>query len=660
MKLRFIDFEYNSTSESRLNLVSYAQRLMDTKTRQFKDQTVWLHLEDDLKVPPDPKSAVLVAFNVVAEASALLSWGADPLEYQWIDLQAEYRMLTNHWDEYRYGRQLIDGKEISTLNPRMKDRKPYGRFDRPRTSLASACYKMLGVKLDTDHKDEIRSLIIRNDPDEIESNRREITDYNLSDIVYMPDLLSAIIKAFKRRSRFSQREMLERGRSVAHTAVMAMRGYPVNRKDLVNFSEAVPNILKDIQGHINEQFPDMGVFQWDKKNGRYSMRQAPIKEWIIKESGKSRFWPKTEHGSYSLSFIDAWSSLYSFRSPYPEGNFPAQMYRYLRLKQSLNGFIPKGVSSRDRSNFFTYVGRDSRARPYLNPYGAQSSRFQPKATGYLPLKPSWMRCFIEPGPGNAILGVDYKSQEFLIAALLSEDKNMLESYVSGDPYFDFAKKAKAVPRDATKEEYPHVRAKFKSTVLGIQYLMGANSLAQKITADTGEVCSKEDAEFLISMFQRVYSRYDKYRERKLRDYRRDKYLKLSDGWTLFGDNCNHRSVANFPVQGEGAVVLRKAIELAHAAELKPILPLHDALYIEIKERSLAQVDTFCSVMKEAFISVFNTPEAENIKIDVYAFSPRYKTEDKKTPGGNVVHRMPKYLEGRGLDEYNRFSKYFRR
>jgi len=661
LKLRFIDFEYNSTAEPKLNLVSYAQRLVDSKTGQYKDQTRWLHQCSGGVEPPDPKTAVLVAFNVIAEASALLSWGVNPLDYQWIDLQAEYRMLTNHNDEFSHGKQLIDGKVVTTLNPRKKNMNKLARFDRPSSSLASAAYKLLDVVVDTERKTRVRNLIIRNNPEEIEANKDEILEYNLSDVEYMPAMLARVIAEFTKAGVFNQAEMLERGSSVAHAAVMSMRGYPINYGHVRNFSQAVPDILKDVQEHINEQFPKMKVFEWDKKNVRYAMRQQPIKDWISKKSGKARVWPKTATGGFSLSFQDAWSLLYSFRSPYPEGDFAAQIYRYLRLKQALNGFIPKGANANDKTNFFSFVGRDRRVRAYLNPYGSQSSRFQPKAAGYLPLKPSWMRCFIEPPKGKAICGIDYKSQEFLIAGLLSDDRNMIDSYRSGDVYFDFAVKAKAVKRTADQKDpkVKAIRTKFKSTVLGIQYLMGPESLAAKLTLDTGIEHSVEEAETLVDLFAKIYKRFDRWRRLQITQYRKNKKLRLSDGWTLFGDNFNMRSVANCPVQGEGGAILRRAIRYAHDAGLKPIMPLHDALYIEFDERDFSAIDRFIDVMRRAFIDTFsNRPEAKEIKIDTYAFSPAFKHGEVLTPSGNSVVLMSKYLEGRGVDEYDRFSKYF--
>ena len=56
----------------------------------------------------------------------------------------------------------------------------------------------------------------------------------------------------------------------------------------------------------------------------------------------------------------------------------------------------------------------------------------------------------------------------------------MDAYRSGDPYLAFAKQAGAAPPDATKATHKAIRDQFKSTVLAVQYGMGADALAQRI------------------------------------------------------------------------------------------------------------------------------------------------------------------------------------
>ena len=76
--------------------------------------------------------------------------------------------------------------------------------------------------------------------------------------------------------------------------------------------------------------------------------------------------------------------------------------------------------------------------------------------------------------------IDWSSQEFGIAAALSEDERMLEAYASGDPYLAFAKQAGAVPADATKQSHKRERDVFKTVLLGVGYGMEADALASRL------------------------------------------------------------------------------------------------------------------------------------------------------------------------------------
>ena len=98
--------------------------------------------------------------------------------------------------------------------------------------------------------------------------------------------------------------------------------------------------------------------------------------------------------------------------------------------------------------------------------------------------PASLRSLITPIEGKVLAYIDYAQQEFFIAAVLSNDPNMIEAYQSGDPYLAFAKLAGAVPADATKETHSRVRQLFKSCVLGVQYGLGAESLGVKIGKHT--------------------------------------------------------------------------------------------------------------------------------------------------------------------------------
>ncbi len=693
-KLVPIDFEYNTTNEMRLNLVSCSLSTQDPGFPEPVNEEYWLYNCNTGKEVLKRRILMLrnagytfVAFNVTAEAHAFISLGIDPTKCKWLDLQQEFKMLTNHWHKWMYGKQLIDGREVKTFPPSYGEEKTVSNAKPPR-NLAGCLYKLLDIKIDTDHKNEMRDIIISNDPEKIEANKQQIIEYCTSDIVHLVPAWKVIKEEYKEYFRkawkytktemkamglsyeenepndIKPEEVYLRGEAAARTAMMMALGYPVNVAKVKAFAGSVKTLLKDLCEDINSQFPDdIKFFKWNNREQRYSMYQKPLKQWIA-DSPYAEKWLMTKpsktkpEGDFSLS-LDAWEKHFSFRHDYPRENVGAQMLRYLKTRQSLNGFLPKSKNAKNKETFFDSLGKDGRVRAYLNPYGAQSARFQPKATGFIPLKAAWMRSLIEPLPGKAICGIDYGSQEFLIAALVAGDKNMIEAYKSGDVYLYFAKLAGAVPWEGKKEDYKSERNVFKSTTLGISYSMGAAALAQKLTDDTGKPHTKKDAEDLISKFMKAYPDYADWIEHIRFDYAKRRYHKLPDGWIIFGDNDNARSISNVPIQGFGSCILRKAIQLCQDRGLKVIFPLHDALYIEYDSNKPEQVDLFAKCMAEAFGFYFEDPRLaeELIRLDADVWSPDYEDGELVTPGGLKCKMQKVYVDERAVNEYEKFKKY---
>lgn len=450
--------------------------------------------------------------------------------------------------------------------------------------------------------------------------------------------------------------MLKRGEYSARTALMVTEGYGFNYEATRAFADSVPDIIYSVQKDINEQFPKILPFKTDKKK-HTRWDQKITKKWVKWFAKKNNLnWDKTKKKDYSLS-KDAFAKYFNYRHDYPRGNFGAQMVRYLNLKQSLNGFLP---SNGKKKTFWDSVGDDGMVRPYFGIYGSQSSRSQPAATGFLFLKSAWIRALCVPPSGFMYVGIDYGSQEFLLAALMSKDKNMINAYLSGDPYFYFAKLAGAVPWDGERKDYEDIRTLFKSTVLGLSYGMGKFLLALKLTADTGKKVTEEEAQKLIIKFQKAFPVYHLWKIKTLRQYKLKKKLTLPCGWMMFGDNDNDKSVGNFPVQGFGASILRKAVELAQDRGITVVKTLHDALYIKAKVGDWKEVDKFADCMTEAFQFYFEgeMKELAQIRLDGNAWSPELANETIITDGGLEVKCQDIYIDGRAKKEYEKFKKYF--
>lgn len=654
-----IDFEYKKSNEWMMDLVAVSYSLDNQEAK-----TIWLHNDEEAKMELKNyllelrnQNCKIMCFNASAEAHALISLGINPIKFDWVDLQCEWKMITNHCDIFRYGEQLIDGKEVRTTRKDYWGKARNGsNHSLPDLSLVACTYKLLGIKEDLDHKNKMRELILKTE-NYSEEDKQNILKYCENDILHLHQLKDEVMKIYKKlpTSTYSfgvlTKEILLRGKNSARSGVIEAWGIPINRKKVETLSNNVQKILDEVAKEIVELFPDIKPFEWDKKNNRYKKNVKLIQK-FISESEFSDKWERTEQDSISLS-LDAFTNLFSFRHEYPKDNFYAQMIRYLRLSQSFNGLKPK----KGEDTFFDSLGSDDRVRPYLNVYRAQSSRFQPKAKTFPFLWASWIRSVVEPKGNRLICGIDYASQEFLISALLSKDEKMIEAYKSGDPYLYIGKQAKAIPEDGTKESHKVERNIFKWVTLGISYAMTKVGLSRQLTTNLGKPFTEDEAEKLINLFFKVFPKYKLYTDNIQKMYHQRRCLKLDDGWYMFGDNDNQRSVGNMPIQGMGACILRKAIELCQDNGLMVIFPLHDALYIEVENNSELEknINLFFECMSSAFTYYFDDKESASLirlEADLWGLSI-----DKATLSTKNLNKKNIYIDERGKSEYERFSKF---
>lgn len=679
-KSLYLDYEFNQTAEEKVNLVCCCTYdPISDESKQF-----WLHKSQEAK--EEFKKYLLEftrfkAYAVVAEARSFYSMDIDPLSVEWIDLYLEYKCLSNHNDSIAYGKQLINGRVVTVkknIPEWMKKKEDFFETDaeeeseseftqtgfKQTHSLAEATYKLTGEIRDTEEKDRIRDLIISAPAEFTEEEKRLILDYCTEDVIHLPEIEKEINERFQELlgDSFNQSELeteqLWRGRYSAHTSIMESKGYPIDYEKLKRFSTQVENILYDCQREINELFPEILPFRWNKKDQRFSWNQTATKAWISKNHDMAT-WDKTDKDGISLS-LDAWTKHYDFKHSYPKDNFGAQIVRYLKLQQSLNGFRPS--PDKKKRTFWNSVGSDKRVRPYMGIYGAQSGRSQPSSTGFMFLKPAWMRSLVVPAKGKFLAGIDYGSQEFFISALLSEDRNMINASLSGDVYLAFAKIAGIVPKDGKRSDYEFERNFCKSTVLGISFLMTKYGLSRKLTVDTGKPWTIDEAQEQIDKFYGAFRGLSIYQEEIEEYYQDHGIIKLPDGWTMWGDNPNFRSVANVPIQGFGSCVMRKAVDLSVARGLYIPFTLHDALYIEGNIGEEYKIKILADQMREAFAFYFLNPEmrelAKNIKLDATAWSPDYQPDSEMNIEGLKVYCSNIYKDKRALDEYEQFSKYF--
>jgi DNA polymerase-1 len=220
------------------------------------------------------------------------------------------------------------------------------------------------------------------------------------------------------------------------------------------------------------------------------------------------------------------------------------------------------------------VGCDRRNRALLSAFRSRTGRNQPSNTKFIFGPSVWLRNLIKPTYGHAVAYVDWSQQEFGIAAALSGDEAMSAAYRSGDPYLEFARQAGAVPGDATKASHGPQRELFKACVLATQYGMGPDALAARI----GQPVIA--ARHLLEAHHQTYARFWRWSDAAVDTAMLHGRLRAVFGWQIHvGIDPNPRFLRNFPMQANGAEMLRLACCLATERGIGVCSPIHDAMLI---------------------------------------------------------------------------------
>jgi hypothetical protein len=267
-------------------------------------------------------------------------------------------------------------------------------------------------------------------------------------------------------------------------------------------------------------------------------------------------WPRLESGALALDD----DTFHEMERAYPEKIGPIRQLRHTLSQLRLNKLA---------------VGKDGRNRVLLSAFRSCTGRNQPSNAAFIFGPSCWLRSLIKPEPGRAIAYVDWSQQELAIAAALSGDPKMQDAYKSGDFYLTFAKMAGAVPATATKNSHAAERDQFKVVSLGVLYGLSADGLARKLNVPP---CYGRE---LLRLHQQTFPRFWEWSERIEMTGMLHGRLQTVFGWTVHvGPNANPRSLRNFPMQGNGAEMLRLACCLATERGIRVCAPVHDALLVE--------------------------------------------------------------------------------
>jgi DNA polymerase-1 len=336
---------------------------------------------------------------------------------------------------------------------------------------------------------------------------------------------------------------LLRGRYMAAVANMEWNGIPIDVELLSQIRDRREQIQLDLIAKVDAQFDiyDGTTFSYRK------FEQRLIKRGIL--------WPRNAN---KVLLLDS-DTFEEMALIYPE------IKPLWELRQWL---------SQLRKNKLA-VGRDGRNRCLLSPYITTTSRNAPSSSQFIFGASASFRSLIKPPADFGLAYIDWRSQEIGIAAALSGDPEMIKAYESGDVYLGFAKAAKAVPANATAESHPHERELYKLCMLGVSYGMEERSLARRIGQHLLVARS------LLRHHHDIFWRYWEWSTNRVHRTMFAGFTYTVFGWRYHVTlDYNVRSIRNFPMQANGAEIMRLAVCLGVENGITICCPIHDAILIE--------------------------------------------------------------------------------
>lgn len=633
-----LDTEYNNSNESKLNVICAVICFGDLSFKyNLLNQIERAEFEDHLKTIENP---LILSYVVSAEARSLISLDIDPLQFQWIDLYVEFRLLCNSNNKYNYGNYIDSDGNIQTSYPPKFDEEPKEDESNAITpkNLINALYKMCGVKVDSKQKDEMRNVILSKNDSLIQLAINEIMDYCESDTKHLIPLYESIKRAMKSEGldNFFE-DMIQRGRYAASMAVVENNGLPIDMNLLNKIIDHTPKILAAKKEETNKLLPNYFVPEIQRepkvlKNGRvftYKVQEERTNTKTLQDFIQLQNitdWPLTDSGKYKTDreTLQGYSHIPEIK----------EILSFNNLDNNLKWF-----KKDNKNGFFEHLGSDNNIRPWYGIFGTQTGRNAAKAKTFPLAMGSWLRCIIRPPEGKVIVGCDFSQQEIYVAAILSKDKNLLNAYNSGDVYLWFGKYTGIIPEEGNKKTHEKERDMFKNTVLGEQFGMGKAKLHKRLISSSGDATLPYSmAEKMDRYHKDTFSAFWDYTYSCSGKYKNRVPLITSDGWVLWQDNPVMTSVRNFMIQGTAAAITRKAIILLIELGIDVIAPLHDAIYV------------LCSVSEQEPISKI----IENVMLKATEIVLN-ETKTQMRVDTKIVTHDKVWIEGKGIKDWDKLK-----
>jgi DNA polymerase I len=556
------------------------------------------------KAPPCPPvlqspKTLFVAYTGHAELTTFhaMGWDLTRLTPWLLDLNVEMRNLTNG----------LTAKPFIGLYDSAK------RYDIP--------------YLNKDHKEAMRDICKRGNSEEIEQYREAILRYCDDDVAVLKRLALRILP------RLSLPHALFRGQYVAATAAMDVRGLPINKPAYQLILDWRKALREAVARTANEELGEL--FDQDMlRKDRLAV--------FVRDQGLEKVWPKTPHtGTYCTD---------------------GDTLRLMQLDNLKVQYFHEVLNTlRDLNAVSFAIGNDGRNRFFPGLWGTITGRNAPKAKHSIFHRARWWRNLVAAMPYWAWAYLDFSAEEFFVAAVLANDAQALQDYLTGDVYTTWGRSLGLIPEGPEPKVKGKVRDKLKVAVLALIYGIQPHALAL-ILGITPALAHKISYSF-ATRYAGIEAYVTKAAQRGgtlgLLHTRLDWRLHIKDvvaNKSSFGGRSKPANVMTINTlrdwlsQSNASDILHTAVVLVAERGVRIVGTLHDAIMIEAPLEDIDHaVQLTTQAMQEASRLLLFGPNGHpgyTLKVDATVVRyPGHYIEEKSQPYWQHIRAMLRQLSG---------------
>ena len=263
-------------------------------------------------------------------------------------------------------------------------------------------------------------------------------------------------------------------------------GVPFDKMRLYKAQELMQD---DIDNAISQLYKDPIITKWEEYNGKDFNPNSTVqlRSLLFDYLGLQPTGKKTGTGAHSTD-AEVLGELGS------QSEIPRLILDIRQRSKIKNTYLDKIIPQLDR---------DSRLRTSFNIHGTTSGRLS--SSGKLNMQqlprdnPAVKGC-IKAAEGNKIVAMDLTTAEVYVAAVLAEDKALMDVFRSGGNFHSsIAKTVFRLPGDVDDiaEHFATERQAAKAVTFGIMYGAGPKKISEQVTKDSGTYFSTSQAKEVI-------------------------------------------------------------------------------------------------------------------------------------------------------------------